>query len=273
MSSHRITHTTLAAIMIATTAALVARAIVQRRLTDSGYDSALAADLSYLVVPPILLALLFPIWKTEKPYVAAQFRRADINWRIALRAVAIGVLLRVAWWSQLVAGIALGFHRAPDNVRVAPFSISFDCPSAITVGTGFLLMVFLVPLIEEVTHRGYIQGILHRRGLVLSVLISAMIFTVFHRYSSWLFVFTSGSVLGVQYWLARSLWPSFISHATINALIQIDWRCMQGQWIPATDSIPLVAPAAYSIAILMASIAAIIVLLRETAIGARCAPR
>ncbi len=273
MTAHRITPTTIVALFVATAAALTARAILQRHLMNNGYETSFAADLSYLVVTPILAVLLFPIWKTEKFYIVAQFRRVDINWDVALRAIAIGVVLRMAWWSQLVAGTSFGFYRAPESTPATSFTVSFHCPTFWVLGLGFFAMALLVPLIEELFHRGYVQGSLRHHGLVASVLVSAIVFTVFHRQTSWPFVFVSAGVFGMQYWIAKSLWPSFISHATINALVQFDWRCMTGQWNPGANDIPAVIPGVIASCSLIACAITLRVFILRMAIGARDAPR
>ena len=66
MADHRISKTVLAALFVATTAALVARAVVQIQLAKQGIDVPFARDLSYLIIPVVLALLLFPLWKSEK---------------------------------------------------------------------------------------------------------------------------------------------------------------------------------------------------------------
>lgn len=273
MIEHRITRRTIVALFVATTAALVARALVQKHLITTGYSSAFASDLSYLVVPPILVALLFPIWKSEIRYIQAQFRRTDLSWPIAIRAMAIGFLVRVAWWSQLFAGISFGVYRTPDATAIKPFTLSFQCPPAIEIGLGLVVMAAIVPLIEETFNRGYIQGALRNRGLVVSILAGATVFTIFHTFSSWPFVFLAGLLFGTQYWIAGSLWPSLITHATINGLIQIDWRCFIGQWSPAAESPDLLLPGVVALTMLVASALTILFLVCGMATGARGALR
>lgn len=273
MIAHRITRTTILALVVVTSAALIARMLLQRHLVSIGYEAAFAADLAYLIVPLILVALLFPIWPPEKPYVLAQFKRTDISWRIAFSAIAIGILMRLAWWSQLIAGVSFGVYRAPESTPVIPLSLSFQCPPLPVIGLGFVVMALLVPIIEEVVHRGYIQGMLRHRGFIISVLVSAIVFTVLHRYSSWPFAFFAGIVFGTQYWFSRSLWPSLISHTTVNGLIQIDWRCMTGQWNPGSGDVPIVAPGVVAICALVACIMTLALLIRGMAIRARNAPQ
>ena len=75
MASHTISRTTLVAVLVATLAALTGRSWLQIQLTQGGMESQVAADLAYLVVPPTLALLLFPLWRSEKTYLKNQFRR------------------------------------------------------------------------------------------------------------------------------------------------------------------------------------------------------
>lgn len=259
--------------MIALTAALIARAIAQNGLINNGYEAAFAADLAYLIVPPVLLFLLFPLWKTERRYIREQFRFASLSWRVATRAVIVGVLLRIIWWSQLVAGISFGVYRAPDASAITPLDLHFQCPQPAEIALGFIVMVALVPFVEETIHRGYVQGFLRQRGVILSVLVSAAVFTVFHPYASWSFVFVAGLIFGIQYAVAKSLWPGLISHATINFLIQLDWRCLHGRWNPPAESIPLVQPGVLAMFCLVIAVAILITVIRSMTTEALNAPR
>ena len=87
------------------------------------------------------------------------------------------------------------------------------------------------------------------------------------------FAFLAGLVFGTQYWITRSLWPSLISHATINGIIQIDWRCLSGQWNPMADDIPVVLPGLLAIGLFVVCIIALLAILRQMATEAKRPPR
>jgi len=273
MTDHSIPRTTIVAVLVATTAALVGRAWLQVRLQQGGLPSQTAADLSYLVVPVVLVFLLFPMWRSEKPFLIAQFLRADLCWRIALRAMIIGLLLRIIAWCQLIGGVSFGIYSSDDmNTLVGPV-FKFQCATPELVLLGILVMAILVPVIEEVVHRGYVLSVLRNRGIIVSVLVSAVVFAVFHRMSSWSFVFLAGLVFGTQYWYTHSLWASVISHATINGLIQIDWRCLSGRWNPRAEDIPVLLPGIIATALLIGCFVTIVALLQGMATEARNTPR
>ncbi len=112
------------AVLIATVAALFARAWLQIELTNAGHDPELASDLAYFVVPPILLVLLLPVLLQDRHFIRARFRRRDLNLRTVLIAIAIGVLLRVAWHAHVVAGLAFGLYASPP-VTVGETAIAY----------------------------------------------------------------------------------------------------------------------------------------------------
>ncbi len=229
---------TLLASLIALISALIAREVVAAQLVAANTNAALARDLSYLVVPAILATMALPVWHSAKTFFKEQFRRLDLNWSLIVTSIVIGVLLRVAWWSQLVAGIALGIYSDSSGSVTATPSFSFSCPSPLSLALGVLVMVGLVPIIEEMIHRGIVISALRRYGTSLAVVLSALLFAVLHRQSTWLFVFASGMVFAAMYIRVESLWPSTVAHATFNVIYLLDWRCLTGQWNPQSDSLP-----------------------------------
>jgi membrane protease YdiL (CAAX protease family) len=227
------------AVIVAITAALIGRSWVQVEMLADGLQKDYAADLSYLVVPPILLILLAPVLYKDKSFLILQLRRKDLSWRIILNAVGVGLLIRILWWGQLVASISFGFYVSDNPFAVEGPLFRFQCASPQVVALGFLVMAAMIPIIEEFAHRAYVQSALHRRGPIIAIFVSALVFAVFHPPTSWVFTFLAGIVFGIQYWNSRSLWPSLISHATVNALIQVDWRCLNGQWNPPPSELPM----------------------------------
>jgi membrane protease YdiL (CAAX protease family) len=270
-TNHRttISRTTLIAILVALTAALVARSVLQVQLLKDGLQPFLAADVSYLVVPVVLVGLLFPLWRTERPFLAAQFQLSDLNWRLVSRALAIGLLIRIIWWCQLVAGTSFGVYQSTESTTVVGPIFSFQCATPAVVALGVLVMGMLTPAIEETVNRGYVLNALRRRGFLVSVIVSALVFTVFHKLSSWPFTMFAGLVLGMQYWSTASLWSSLISHSAVNSLILIDWRCLTGLWNPRNEDLPILQPGLIAIGMGVICLGVLLIILRDMATGAR----
>jgi membrane protease YdiL (CAAX protease family) len=109
-------------------------------------------------------------------------------------------------------------------------------------------------------------------GALPAILISALFFTLLHPPSTFGFVFLMGIVVGMQFWLTGSLWPTMITHATYNACAQLDWRCLQGHWNPAPESLPQLVPGGIALLALATACFLILVLLKYQRAGAQTAP-
>lgn len=242
MTAMRSIRSPIVAILVIQTAALFARSFLQLRLQHQGLGAEFAKDLSYLVVPVILGILLFPILRDHKAFLLGLFRRKYLTLRLVATAIAIGLLMRTAWWCQLVARVSFGITANPDPAALAGPSFSFGCPPFRVIALGFVVTAVLIPVIEEIVHRGLIQSSMSHRGPVVAITTSAILFAVFHPPASYLFVFAWGIVFGIQFWKSQTLWPSLISHSTYNGLIQLDWRCMTGTWNPPSSDLPLIGP-------------------------------
>ena len=84
------------AILIIETAALFAREVARRILLEHGYERYVAADLSYLVVPVILGAMLWPILLSHNGHVRHLFRLEALTLRVLLAGIAV-VHYSIAW--------------------------------------------------------------------------------------------------------------------------------------------------------------------------------
>ena len=252
--------------------ALMAQAWLSRALQAQGYEQALAHYLAYLVVPPILLIMLAPVLFEHRDFLLRLFRRNALTLRLVLAAVALGLLARVAWWAQLVVRIAFGITVNDDPQALAGPVFSWGCPPLPSLALGLLVMAVLIPIMEETVHRGFLLSAFLHRGALPAILISSLLFTVFHTPSSYGFVFLMGILLGVQFRVTGSLWATTITHATYNGLTQFDWRCLRGQWNPPADSLPLLFPGIAALLTLVAAMLGIVLLLRYQAAGARSAP-
>ncbi len=270
--ARRLPYRQLLAIVLVQAFALLVQAWLAGVLAARGYDRPDAYHLAYLVVPPILLLLLAPVLIRHRNFVLRLLDRHALTLRLVLAAAALGVTMRAAWWSQLIAGISFGVTVNDDPLAIAGPVIDWACPPLGSLLLGVLVMAALVPLLEETVHRGLVQSAFVHTGPIPAVMISAAIFTVFHPPSSYGFVFLMGVVLGAQFWLTGSLWATMITHATYNGLIQFDWRCLNGQWNPAADGLPHTVPGLVALATLLAATLAALALLRCQKAGARCAP-
>ena len=94
-ASQAILRAPIVTIMLFQVAALFARAYLETRLNAGGETKPFAHDLSYLVVPPILIILMFPILRRHGPYLLTLLRRQDLTIRLVIWSVILGVTLRL----------------------------------------------------------------------------------------------------------------------------------------------------------------------------------
>ena len=257
MLKHALPTKSVVLVMLATTASLVARAVLQLELMKNGYSTEVAADLSYLVVPPVLLFLTIPIWREALPDLAQQY---DIRWltpRTIVFAILLGLALRLVQWCYLFMNVSFGWILNEDpNAIIGPVFF-WRCDPLPILALGLLVSAITIPVIEEIVHRAYVFRALLRFGLPTAVLASSLIFAVYHKIGTWPIATAAGIVFAIVYFRSGSLWPSTIAHASFNAASQIDWRCLRGHWNPTEDQLPLPLPGIAATSVLLVLIAII----------------
>jgi membrane protease YdiL (CAAX protease family) len=203
-------------------------------LQRDGMNAAVANDLSYLVVPPILLVLMFPYLRRCRDALGQLFARHRLTLRVVLCSVALGLTLRLMWWASTTFLIGIGVLGNQDpNATVGPL-IGFECPPLPVLALSLFVMSGLIPIFEEVVHRGYLLHALVPRGTLLAVMLSALIFGLMHRFP-YVTAFTVGAFLAVQTLNYGALWGPIITHATFNGAAVFDWDCFRIIWNPAAS--------------------------------------
>jgi len=220
----------LAAVLIFQVLALFVRSYVQLALQQRGLDPDFARDLSYLVVPPILIVFMLPIIRANMNLLHHALDPGRINLRVVLVAIAIGAFARLVWWLQLFARVLFERMRNSPGDDIAAPVFSFSCPPPAAMLVALLVFGCLIPFIEEVINRGLIQSWLMPRGRWIAIFVSAIIFALFYTPASILLAFVAGIVFGIQFMTTRTLWATIITHATYDVLIIFDWRCLNGVW-------------------------------------------
>ena len=259
--------------MIFQVAALFVRAFLEIRLIDSGEPPPFAHDLSYLVVPPILIILMYPILRQHGSYLRALLRRQDLTVRLIAVSVLLGFTLRMSFWGGLISFVSFGVLRNTDPNAVVGPVISFGCPDPGILALSFVVVSFLIPVTEEIIHRGLIlQSLLHR-GKILAIVLSSALFAIAHDPQAITVAFLGGLFLGVQMINSRALWGPLITHATYNALAVLDWECMSTQWNPVDTTSAMVGTGLVATALAAVAISFSIFLVLQKAHRGAWAPR
>ena len=98
-----------------------------------------------------------------------------------------------------------------------PEEITFPGPGILLT---FQALALWTPFTEEVFFRGFVfAGLIPRLGVGLAVVVSAIVFSLFHVDPRVMLpIFVTGALLAWLYHLTGSLWPSIAVHAGQNAL-------------------------------------------------------
>ena len=107
-ASQAILRAPIVTIMLFQVAALFARAYLETRLIAGGELTPIAKDLSYLVVPPILIILMYPILRQHGPFLLSLLRRQDLTFRLITISVLLGFTLRMTYWGGLISLVSFG---------------------------------------------------------------------------------------------------------------------------------------------------------------------
>ena len=258
--------------MLFQVAALFARAYLETRLNAGGESKPFAHDLSYLVVPPILIILMFPILRRHGPYLLTLLRRQDLTIRLVIWSVILGVTLRLTYWAGLIALVYFGVLHNGDPAAVIGPVISFACPEPGVLALSFLVVSFLTPIVEEILNRGLILRTLIQRGKLFAVMLSSALFAVMHHPQAFFVAFLIGLFLAVQVINFKTLWAALFSHATFNAVSVLDWQCISAQWNPIATAPSMMGNGLIATAFTIVGISFSIYLVTKSNIGTRERP-
>ena len=131
--------------------------------------------------------------------------------------VTVGVLIASVVATAIYASIAGLVHSellVPPEISK---EIAFPGPA---VAATFQALAVWTPLTEEMFFRGFIfAGLAPRMGLWRAMLVSALIFSIFHLSLGLLVpVFITGFLLAWLYQQTGSIWPSIVAHGGQNTL-------------------------------------------------------
>ncbi len=232
LASQAILRAPIVTIMLFQVAALLARAYLETRLIAGGELTPIAKDLSYLVVPPILIILMYPILRQHGPFLLSLLRRQDLTFRLITISVLLGFTLRMTYWGGLISLVSFGgLRNTHPNAVIGP-AISFGCPDPGVLALSLVAMSFLIPATEEIINRGLILNSLIQRRRILAIVLSSALFAILHDPQAIAVAFIGGLFLSVQMINCRTLWGPVITHASYNAMAVFDWGCVSAQWNP-----------------------------------------
>ncbi len=205
--------------------------VIKQRFTDLPYAFLRTGLLVY-----IGLELLVSLCITYLPEVAGMEQGIVIILRL-LELMAFSALihhykLKVSLGLQCPSLDAIKIFVAVSMVCVALFLIIYSLyPSSFAYVTlpvwlsgvsGLLLMVVLAPLVEELIFRGLLYRMLRERwGIGLSVVVSAVFFSLVHHGLLFSPQLVGGIIFAVAYEWSKSLWVSIVLHMGANSAVYL----------------------------------------------------
>jgi membrane protease YdiL (CAAX protease family) len=157
------------------------------------------------------------------------FRESILSWRFRLNpwsvAALSGLVVIHFVWSQMESGKGTVGRWFELWLRTDRQTFPWG-PIVIYV----LTVLVLIPIVEEVLFRGVLlQALSSRWPHSISVVLSSLVFAVYHPTSSWVFAGSVGLILGVAMLRSKSILVPIGLHAFFNlvALVQ-ELRVMLG---------------------------------------------
>lgn len=189
-------------------------------LIAGGQDSALGNSVAFNVIVSVITELSFFLVfyiisrRTQTDWVQASGVRNVSPWYLYLIAVVLGILCVflfnpiISLWEQLLSIIG--------------YDISGELPMPLNSVGMLILAIFAVALIpaicEEFLYRGLVLNGLRKYGVWVSVLTSALLFSLMHMNLQQLpYTFILGIIFGLVVYYTRNIWLSIIMHFLNNA--------------------------------------------------------
>jgi membrane protease YdiL (CAAX protease family) len=133
------------------------------------------------------------------------WRLVGLSGALALGLWMIGVIL------NLITTVVLGY-TAPASPSMFPRTI----PEVLLL---LIATVIVAPLCEEIMFRGYVQRAYERRSPWSGIIVSGVIFTLYHlRFQDAMALVPVAFVLGFVAWRSDSLFPGMLLHAAYNSI-------------------------------------------------------
>ncbi len=158
-------------------------------------------------------------------------------------AIAIFANVVASWIMSWLTMLGVPEPEIPDMLQ----------PTLISLALNVVATAVLPALIEEMIFRGYILGALRPHGDGLAVVLSAVLFALFHGNVLQIpFAFILGLVMGYLTVQTDSIWPAVLLHFTNNlmsVLLNFFGKCFPGQQEVITTVVFVAVTAVGSVAL------------------------
>lgn len=245
----------IAAVMLMQIFLLLLRSWLQLELSADGVSEAVAADLSYLIVFPLMVMFFYPILRQFQSHLYSKLKFTGLGVKAIAIGVAVGLALRFFFWGIVIGGVSFGYFVDPDPGASNDLLVRFGCPPYAVLLLSLVVMAFLIPVVEEIINRGLLLEWLLKYGRPAALILTSVLFAILHRPESIGIAFVFGLFAGLLYLNSGSLWPSLFAHFSYNVMAVVDWDCINTVWNPQSVTDPLRGIGLLAIALALCSFA------------------
>lgn len=253
----------IAAVMLLQIFLLLLRSWLQLELSEYGISDAVSADLSYLIVFPLMAIFFYPILRQFRSHLCNKLKFTDLGLKAIAIGVGVGLALRFFFWGIVIGGVSFGYFVNPDAGASASLVVRFGCPPYAVLVLSLFVMAFLIPIVEEIINRGLLLEWLLKYGRLAALILTSVLFAILHRPESIGIAFVFGLFAGLLYLNSGSLWPSLFAHFSYNVMAVVDWDCINTVWNPESVTDPLRGIGLLAIALALCSFALACVLVSK----------
>lgn len=183
--------------------------------SSEGFDTFFAQNTNVLLIVSslIALAIFWVVYKIRGKRLTQALNFRKLGFPGVLKSIFIGVFFSLSLFALISLTNIYRLFPTHDEVM-----------ESIVPAEGNFLLIFLsiaivVPIFEEVMHRGIIyQQLKKELPLPLAIFSQALIFGVFHfNWLQGIYAFIGGIVLALLYEYTKSLWAPILMHIGWNA--------------------------------------------------------
>lgn len=193
--------------------------------------SAVLIDSPWLKVGVFLVAVLMLLYSLNpalrNAYLPGLRRTSFGRWWKPVAEIVVAYLVFAVFMGAYTAVYEMVAGGRPEEQMVAVLLNVDGIASRIST---FICVVIFIPIIEEVIFRGFLIDILRKKlAAIYAILVSAMIFGIFHGLTAFVPITCLGIIMGYMRYRNNGLWTPIAFHGLNNALsLTVIWLGLAG---------------------------------------------
>ena len=129
----------------------------------SGYTKEFVFNVSRIAGLPVMVGLVWLTVRQHQGFLARLFSADGLTLKLVVTGILIGVLARIVSWSLVTGRAAFGILPSALTSPPLQFQLAYACPNALVLITSVAAWFVLIPVTEELVHRGVVLSALANR--------------------------------------------------------------------------------------------------------------